>query len=331
MNRYVKLCTLLASLLGASSASALDKVTLAVAIKGIPLAPVFLAHDSGVFKKHGIEADLAFVAGAPPEVAALLSGDAQFGIGSNDTLLDLIKTNRMVCIYSFTNSYTQDVLVRNQILEERKVTRDLDWQERVRRLKGTTVGVIALGTTTDIAGRRLWKDAGLDHTRDMTVVRVGGLPAQIAALKQGTIDVFLASAPARQIVEGQKIGSAIIHFGDVPAWANEPFEGILARRDYIADNPDVARRLIAGVAEAQKMILDNPKNAAAILKKGTFENLDLAMLEDALTQMRLAFRLEKLTSERWRMLRDSRATVNPALNSIEIRENIDWTNQFYPQ
>jgi ABC-type nitrate/sulfonate/bicarbonate transport system substrate-binding protein len=260
-----------------------------------------------------------------------MSGDAQFGIGANDTLLDLIKTNRIVCIYSFTNSYTQDVLVRNQIIEERKITRDLDWRERVRRLKGASVGVIALGATTDVAGRRLWKDSGLDHTRDMTVVRVGDLPAQVAALKQGTIDVFLASAPARQIVERQKIGQAIIHFGDVPAWANEPFEGIIARRDYIAANPDIARRLVAAVADAQKMILDDPKSAAAILKKGTLSNLDLSVLEEALTQMRSAFRLEKLSSERWRVLRDSRATINTALNNIEIRENVDWTNQFYPE
>ena len=79
------------------------------------------------------------------------------------------------------------------------------------------------------------------------------------------------------------------------------------------------------------MILDDPKAAAAVLKKGTLSNLDLSVLEEALTQMRSAFRLEKLSSERWRVLRDSRATINAALNNIEIRENVDWTNQFYPE
>ncbi len=318
-------------MLSATQAWAQDKITLAIAIRGLPLAPVFLAHDSGGFKKHGIEADLAFLAGGPPEIAALLAGDAQFGIGANDALLDLVKTKRVTCIYTFTNSYTQDVIVRKEFLAQRKITRDLDWKERVQRMKGATVGVIALGTTTDMAGRRLWKEAGLDPATDMTNVRVGALPSQIAAMKQGSIDVFLASAPGRQIAEAQNIGTAIIQFGDVPSWADEPFEGILVRRDYLAANPDIARRLVAAVGEAQKMLIDDPKEAVSILKKGVFSNLDLPMLESALTQMRSAFRIEKMTSKRWEGLRNSRALVNPALSGIEIKEGEDWTNEFHPQ
>jgi ABC-type nitrate/sulfonate/bicarbonate transport system substrate-binding protein len=331
MTRYLAIFGVLASVFVGNHAWAQDKVTLAIAIKGLPLSPVFLAYDSGGLKKRGIEADMAFLAGGPPEIAALLAGDAQFGIGANDALLDLVKLNKVTCIYTFTNSYTQDVIVRNEFIAQRKITRDLDWRERVRRLKGATVGVIALGTTTDMAGRRLWKEAGMDPARDMTNVRVGALPAQIAALKQGSIDVFLASAPGRQIVEAQNIGAAVIQFGDVPSWADEPFEGILVRRDYLAAHPDVARRLVAAVAEAQKMIIENPKEAAAILKKGTFSNLDLSMLESALTQMKSAFRVEKMTAKRWQGLRDSRALVNPSLSGIEIKEGEDWTNEFHPQ
>ena len=331
MTRYLRIFSLLISMVWASNAWPQDKITLAIAIRGLPLAPVFLAHDGGGLKKRGIDAELAFLAGGPPEIAALLAGDAQFGIGANDALLDLVKLNRVTCIYTFTNSYTQDVIVRKAFIEERKITRDLDWKERVRRLKGATVGVIALGTTTDMAGRRLWQEAGLDPARDMTNVRVGGLPAQIAALKQGSIDVFLASAPGRQIAEAQNIGSAIIQFGDVPSWTDEPFEGILVRRDYLAANPDIPRRLVAAVGEAQKLLLSDPKGGAAILKKGTFANLDLTMLEDALTQMKSAFRIEKMTVKRWQGLRDSRAIVNPALRGIEIREGEDWTNQFHPE
>jgi ABC-type nitrate/sulfonate/bicarbonate transport system substrate-binding protein len=246
-------------------------------------------------------------------------------------MLDLVKTDKVTCIYTYTNSYTQDVIVRNEIIEKRNITRDLDWKERVRRLKGVTVGVIALGSTTDMAGRRLWNVAGLDYKQDMTIVRVGATPAQIAAMKQGSIDAFLASAPARQIVEAQKIGAGIIQFDDVPSWANEPFEGILARRDYLAEHSDIARRTVAAIADAQKMILADPKQAAAVLKKGTFSTLDLSILESALTQMKSAFRLEKMTAERWNLLRDSRALVNPALAKLEIREGEDWTNKFHPE
>jgi ABC-type nitrate/sulfonate/bicarbonate transport system substrate-binding protein len=322
---------LLALIAGASSARAEDKVTFAVAFKGLSIAPVFVAYDSGAFKQHGIDADLAFLNGGPSEVAALLAGDAQFGIGANDAMLDLVKTAKVTCIYTYTNAYTQDLMVRNEIVEARKITRDLDWKERVRRLKGVTVGVIALGTTTDMAGRRLWEEAGLDYRQDMVIVRVGATPAQMAALKQGSIDAFLASAPARQMVEAQKLGSAVIQFGDVPSWADEPFEGILVRRDYLAGHSDIARRVVAAIVDAQRMILADPKQAAVALKKGTFADLDMAILESALTQMKSAFRLEKMTAERWNQLRDSRALVNGALSGITIKEGEDWTNQFYPQ
>jgi hypothetical protein len=55
------------------------------------------------------------------------------------------------------------------------------------------------------------------------------------------------------------------------------------------------------------------------------------MLESALTQMKSAFRVEKMTAKRWQGLRDSRALVNPSLSGIEIKEGEDWTNEFHPQ
>lgn len=332
MRRFLQVCGLLALMLGGGSGAwAMDKVTFAVAFKGLSISPVFLAYDSGAFKKHGIDADLAFLNGGPAEVAALLAGDAQFGIGANDAMLDLVKMEKVSCIYTYTNSYTQDVIVRRDIIEKQKISPAIDWKERVRRLKGATVGVIALSSTTDIAGRRLWNEAGLDYKQDMTIVRVGATAAQLTAMKQGSIDVFLASAPARQMAEAENIGAGIIEFGEVPSWADEPFEGILVRRDYLAKNREIARRVVAAIADAQNMILADPKKAAEVLKAGTFSSIDLTIMEKALTQMKSAFRLEKMSADRWNALRDSRALVNPALAELKIREGQDWTNDFYPQ
>jgi ABC-type nitrate/sulfonate/bicarbonate transport system substrate-binding protein len=313
------------------SAFAMDKVTLVAPTKGMTMAPIFVAIDSGALKKQGIDLEVTVLSGGPPVIAALLAGNAQYATLANDALFELSHTGKVSCFYTFTNSYTQDFMVRKETLAARQVTRDLPWQERIRRLKGMTMGVLALGGAGDLAGRRLFLEAGLDFTKDMTIIRVGALSAQIASLKQGAIDGFITSSPAREIVEAGNFGEAIIRFGDIEAWREDPYEGLEALRDFLPSHQDLTRRLVAGIAEAQKMIQADPKAAADLLAKGSFSNIEVGLLESAMANTRDAFRMEKMTQARWKAAGDTRATVNPALAGIELKEGADWTNDYYPQ
>ncbi len=315
----------------AGAASARDKIVIATPTKAVSFAPIYLAKDGGAMDRRGIDATITLLAGGTLPMSALLAGNAQFAALADDGLMELARTGKIICVYSYNNSFTQNLQVRTPFLEAHNVAMDAPWQERVRRMKGITMGVLSLGGSSDLAGRWLWKEAGLDYTKDMTIVRVGALPALVASLKQGATDGFVLSSPAREIVESQGIGKAVVRFDEVKQWADEPFETLEVLRESLATNKDMIARVVSAVAEAQKQIYDDPKAAAAILAKGSFAGTEAAQLEGALTAMHSAFRQVKMSDARWKSALAWHKSINPELANVALKENVDWTNEFYPR
>jgi|SRR5579885_1965946 len=318
-------------LLLAGAARAADKVVMAIPNKALSLAPLFLAIDGGAMKTHGVDMQMVQLTGGPPVNAALLGGNVQYATMADDALMELAPTGKVICVYTYTNSFTQNLQVRNSILAARKVGLGQPWQDRVRGLKGFTMGVLALGGSSDLAGRWLWHEAGLDAAKDLTSLRIGAVPAMIAALKQGTIDGFVGSSPAREIVEGGGFGAAIVRFDEVAAWADEPFIGIETLASYLGDHKDLTRRIVQALAEAQKQVYTDPKSAAAILAQGSLSGTAEPLLVTALSSMHIAFRPATMSDARWQSALKTHAAVNPAVASVVLKEGVQWTNEFFPR
>jgi len=308
-----------------------DRLTITLPVKTVSFAPLFHAVDSGAFKRNGVEMSIVVLTGGTPVVASILSGEAQLGSLANDELLKIADSERIIRIHSFSNSFTQNLQVRLAFLNERGVTGAMPVAERVRRLKGMTMGVLQLGGSSDIAGRWLFRDAGLDPATDLKILRVGGLPALIAAMKEGNIDGFVLSPPAGQIVEAQGIGRITVRFDELPQWAGESFLGVEARRDWFAANKAIARRVVEAVAASQQQIYDDPKAAAELLAKGSFTGTAQGLLEASLVQMRHAYRAVPMTAAAWENVSRMRIALGLKEGAdVQMKEGIHWTNEVYP-
>ena len=66
-------------LLGAGSARAADKVTIA-ALAFISSSPLFIAQEKGYYADEGLEVEFKFFRAAQPVAVAIASGDADFGV-----------------------------------------------------------------------------------------------------------------------------------------------------------------------------------------------------------------------------------------------------------
>src|SRR2546425_8426820 len=44
-------------------------------------AALYVAHEAGLFRKHGLDARFVYIAAAPAIIPALLGGEIQFGVG----------------------------------------------------------------------------------------------------------------------------------------------------------------------------------------------------------------------------------------------------------
>lgn len=314
-----------------AKAHATTNLTLTLPVKTVSFAPIFLAIDDGQFAKRDISVKIVVVRGGAPSIASLLAGNAQFISVADDELLKVAKTGKVIRVYSFTNSFTQCLQVRDAVIKARGISLDMPVYERIRKLKGTTSGVIIPGGSSDLAGRWLFKQAGLDPQNDIHVLRIGGLPALVAAMRVGKIDWFVLSPPAGPIVEATHIGKLVVRYDEIPQFDYEPFLGIDTTPNYIKSHRKVVQQVVDAVAEAQAILYKDPMKAAAILKKNSFSSISLPVLKKSLAIMRHAFRPKKMTQKGWNFVSDMRVTLGHLEYKVPMKKGVNWTNEFYPK
>src|SRR5712692_6892326 len=133
--------------------------------------PVRVAIAKGYFKEQGLTMEPIFVRGGPAAVAALASGDVDFGsIGGAQAIIRSKSRGLDVQIIGSISKTTNYVLLGN------KETK------RVDDLKGKLIGVTGAGAFSDFAVRTFLKRSGLDPDRDVMLRAIGGTTLRSAVL-----------------------------------------------------------------------------------------------------------------------------------------------------
>ncbi len=136
---------------------------------------------------------------------------------------------------------------------------------------------------------------------------------------------------AGQIVEAQGIGKIAVRWSEVTEWREEAFLGIDTRRDYLAANKGLVKRLVEAIAEAQKQIYDDPEAAAAILAKGSFTGTAPDLIAASLKDARDAYRAAKMTVAGWEYVQKTRLAMDGKDGTnVKVKEGELFTNEFFP-
>jgi ABC-type nitrate/sulfonate/bicarbonate transport system substrate-binding protein len=121
-------------------------------------------------------------------------------------------------------------------------------------LKGKILGVTQLKEASTTIGRRLLEKSGL-KAGDYEVIQLGGTPKRYAALSRGAVQATLLAQPADFRAEDQGMRRL--------ASADDVFDGpaivLVARRSWLKENGDTARRFLKGAVAGMKWFND-PKN-----------------------------------------------------------------------
>lgn len=152
--------------------------------------PLWLAKDSGILLKNGLDADLQYAASATA-IAALLSDQIQLSNGGGSEALsanangsDLVAVGQTVPVYPYVFEVTPDI----------KSTDDL---------RGKRIGISSAGSASDIATRVGLKQIGLDADKDVQIVPVGSSENRTAALLAGSIQGGVSQPPEAYQLEAQ--------------------------------------------------------------------------------------------------------------------------------
>jgi len=167
-----------------SSASAqLTKLKAAYSAESSWSLATWVAYDGGFFKKYGLDVDLVLIRSAATITAALLAGEApMIQLGGNGTIQAALQGADSVNILTLVPLIPQSLVVTPDI-------------KSAEDLKGKKFGVSRFGALSDLVIRRYLRNFGLDPAKDVTIVQIGGIPEQLAAMKAGAISGGSMSPP----------------------------------------------------------------------------------------------------------------------------------------
>lgn len=142
--------------------------------------PVRVAQGKGYFKAQGLSIEPIFIRGGPAAIAAMVSGDVDFGsIGGAQAPIRSRARGLDISIIGSIASRTNYAIVGNR------------GTKSIGDLRGKTIGVTGAGSFSEFAVRAFLKRNNMDPDKDVVLRAIGGTPLRAAALEKGLI----AAAP----------------------------------------------------------------------------------------------------------------------------------------
>ena len=247
------------------------KVHLALPVESIDFLPVYIAQEKGFFAQQGLEATVTVLRGGGGVIAALVSGDIDFGFSST-TEVALLKQRGVDT--RFVMATTDNIpfsLIARKDLGAKKVT----------DLKGRSISITGPGSLTHAMLLYVLVRNGLNPEKDVTIVPIGGGAEAIGALKTKKIDASMLFEPfvAMAVIEG--VATEVLDTTTVvKAWpANSP----IAKKSYIDANADTVARLSKAMLQALDYVRANPAGAREVAAK-KFSGMRADVLEAALNR-----------------------------------------------
>ena len=141
--------------------------------------PPIIALEKGMFASEGLNVEYVPFRGGPDLLKAVMAGECLIGItGSTDILVfrEAGSPIKMIATHTAGNHFTLTVAPEVQ---------------KVADLKGKAIGVTRAGATTWVFARMVAKKEGWDPDKDVQVVGLGGLDAQLAAMTRKEIAAYV--------------------------------------------------------------------------------------------------------------------------------------------
>jgi NitT/TauT family transport system substrate-binding protein len=167
---------LMIKLLPAGTAFGQEKIRVGVPLFPTVSYPVFIAQDKGFFEKNGLKVEIIRINSEPTTYQALISGDIDVTSGAPTGLVQSnLQGVPVVSLGSWDNLVSYTLATKEKI-------------DDLTQLKGKKIGVNRLGGKSSLILRVMLEDAGLNTTKDVTLLQLGGSQERLAALIRGGID-----------------------------------------------------------------------------------------------------------------------------------------------
>ncbi|MBF8254771.1 MAG: NMT1/THI5 like domain-containing protein [Deltaproteobacteria bacterium] len=221
----------------AGETSAAEKIRVAFVSPVPGFAPAWIAKETGMFARQGLDADVILLTGSPRLVQSLIAGDVDYAIvGATATIRARMRGADVAILAATTNVSSQKLLVGQK-----------SGIRRLEDLKGRVVGVSQYGSEADAFARIVANKAGLRPDKDVAIIQLGGHPQVAAALVAGKIEAGVIGGLA--FLTAQKSGAVVLATAvDLQTVSLGPAVAVTGRS--IQRSRDSVTRFMRGFVEA---------------------------------------------------------------------------------
>jgi NitT/TauT family transport system substrate-binding protein len=245
-----------------------DKIVVAIAGDTMSYLPVYIAKQKHYFEDYGIDGDYLVTHGGVTGVASVIAGGTQVYLGPPSIAMKAVKRGQALEAYgALMIAAPMSCVLQKGVADARHVGPDMPVEDRIRAFKGLTFGINAAGSAPDAVLRYSLIKVGLAPDKDVTISPVGAeSAAEIAAFAQKRIDGICMSSPIPDVSADKYGGVRVVDYtaGEFPPLRGFLYLSLISRSDWLAENPDRARRVVQAFAKAMRLIREHPDEAHAV-------------------------------------------------------------------
>jgi NitT/TauT family transport system substrate-binding protein len=153
-----------------------------------------------------------------------------------------------------------------------------DGIQGVADLKGKSVGVEALGTSTDVFLAATAAHFGLDPANDIRWITTGPKVKPLELFADGKIDAFLGAPPEPQELRARNIGHVIFNSSLDRPWSQYFCCMLGGNREFVRQHPVATKRVLRAILKATDLCASEPAGMAHnMVERGFSDRYDYAL------------------------------------------------------
>jgi NitT/TauT family transport system substrate-binding protein len=267
---------------------------------------LWLTHEQGIFRKHGLESNLVYMRSGTTAAQALLAGEIEFGHLSPAPMMGAWAQGADIAWVGTTIHQMVFTLITDP-----SITKAAD-------LKGKKIGITRIGSASDLALRTALEHLGMG-AKDVAVLSMGGIPDILAGMKVGALNGGILSPPTS--TAARDLGyRALVHIPDLGK--EFTFSGIAVKRTFVQAQPDVVRSFMAALTDGAKIYQEDSPAAVRILRK--YLRAEDRILEGGYKEYAAAISSPPYPGlKALEAVRESLVDSTPQLKQIDLKKFID--------
>jgi ABC-type nitrate/sulfonate/bicarbonate transport system substrate-binding protein len=284
-----------------AGAQTAKKVNITIPVIAHSMTPVFLAQNKGFFKDENLDVDVTSTNGGGPDIRALIAGDVDFSFTTGDNvILAQQEGKRLVIVMSALHRLFINWAMHKETAKAKGVTESMPLAEKIKSLKGLTVGVTNPGALTAHLAAFVIRKAGYNPQKDVQIIPIGSGPTWLAALENRKVDVALTAPPVPETAISRGFAIMLINNakGEDPSIPEFLMEDLITRPDTLTKDPDLVRRMVRALTRANRWALQSTPEQVADALKPSMKTIAPAIMLAGVKAVLPALSKDGKTSER---------------------------------